>query len=340
MHYDKLIKLAVYFKSSGNNNVYLDLIKLAIASQGKFEALVMGSYPSGERKENGEYDYTIINEAKRKRDKVVELINNDEEENANIPALVNIINRINDFKVQDNLSIWREGLDPKHVQELQALLTQPSPSQDPPRNSYQNSYREQPRSSGRYSWNGMVASEISTRLYPLIQYHSEIVRSIQSILTAPISWTVRKESGFMSRFLSDENSSTYFGKIANYFPKDSRGKGPILRVLLDGSGGFAYVDITDPKVTLNQNYNQKINDSLDILKNASTFLVNIPRSGGQTSRGFIVDAYTLDDGTLEIVTQWPTGEGEERGRDMFVKRFNSSDGSLNGFLDINTSLFR
>lgn len=331
MHYSKIIKLASYFKSSGNKEVYLDLIKLAIASEGRFEALVMGSYPSGERKEDGQYDHTIITEAKRKRDKVVELINNEEEKNANIPALVNIINRVNEFKSQDTFSIWREGLDPKHFEKLKSLLSTPAPRQAPPRESYQDTYRAPPREAQPFYWLGMSSDQILAKLGPIIDHHRYIVDNVSKILDTPFSWIIRDEPNFIVRMFSKPTESFYSGKIINYFPGEK-----ILRVRT-GQGSYNHVKLSDPKVILGQG-NENI-ASLEVLKNEKEFPVIIPVSASFEVKGYIVGAYAYRDGSLEIVTQSPPDPGDLRGNQMIVNRFYSRDRSVEKFFRLNHQLF-
>ena len=330
MHYSKIIKLASYFKSSGNKEVYLDLIKLAITSKGRFEALVMGSYPSGERKEDGQYDHTIDTEAKLKRNKVVELINN-EEENANILALVNIINRVDEFRVQDNIKKWKEGLELKHVQELERLLSTPAPRQAPPRESYQDTYRAPPREAQPFYWFGMSSDQISAKLGPIIDHHRYIVDNVSKILDTPFSWIIRDEPNFIVRMFSKPTESFYSGKIINYFPGEK-----ILRVRT-GQGSFSHVKLSDPKVILGQG-NENI-ASLEILKNEKEFPVIIPVSASLEVKGYIVGAYAYRDGSLEIVTQSPPDPGDLRGNQMIVNRFYSRDRSVEKFFRLNHQLF-
>lgn len=328
MRYSKIIKLASYFKSSGNKETYFQLLK--IASEARFEALVMGSYPSGDKNEKGEYDYTLLIEAKRKRDKVVELIN---DKKATILDLVGIINRIDRFRGQDNLSIWREGLNPEYFQELQSLISQPSPNQ-PGRDSGQSRgapSRERPTP---YYWNGMSAAEIFSRLSGLVLYHQEIFNAAKAILAEKISYPLKQPEGMFSFLSRNEEKRFGVGYILNYYPAEKT-----IKVADESKTSFTYIKLD--KNLLNYNLSEKIKDSLALLIDKNPFTIKIPRSKQHRfTDGFIVDIYEIEGG-FEIVTAWPPEEGEEKGGSTMIKKINTSDlDGLNYFFMANPQLFR
>ena len=185
MHYSKIIKLASYFKSSGNKETYFQLLK--IASEDRFEGLVNGSYPSGEKNESGEYDRTILNEARSKRNMVVRLIN---DKQATISDLVKIINSNDRFRSEDNLTKWSEGLNEEHVKELEKLirLTSEGPSAS-------SGVRQGPeRSDGQGV--GPVLNYLFEKLKNIKSYHDSIELAKKEVLAS--EWYVERSNGSRS----------------------------------------------------------------------------------------------------------------------------------------------
>jgi hypothetical protein len=124
MNYDKILKLASYFRNK-NQEVYFDILKLAATA--KFMSLVLGSYPSRGGNEN---------ESKIRRLNVARLINDLSKTDCTISEMANIINdeHHDDIKRQNQSEIWGDYLSPSQLSELIKLVTVSSPA-EPQRSS-------------------------------------------------------------------------------------------------------------------------------------------------------------------------------------------------------------
>ena len=311
MHYSKIIKLASYFKSSGNKETYFQLLK--IASEDRFEGLVNGSYPSGEKNERGEYDRTILNEASSKRNMAVRLINNKQ---ATISDLVKIINRNDRFISEDNLTKWSEGLNQEYVEELKSMLFRPTPN-EPRRDSGQSRGSPSAARPVTYSWEGMSAATILSRLSGVVLYHEPIFKAIKVILGKQIFYPSReRQSDSMFSFFSNRvERNTDSGYIVNYSPERKR-----VRIKTGMSFTYAELDIN----LLNLNITEEMYSPLSVLISKDPFTIKIPRPGGYFSDGFLIGAYEIEGG-FELVTAWPSEEGEERDALTRSKRINTFD---------------
>jgi hypothetical protein len=110
MRYNKIIKLANYFKLSGDINTYFNLLKLAASD--KFISMVLGSYPS--RNVGSE------NEMPMRRKIVSRMIRLDE---AKIEELAEIVNSDESLRSEDQDSIWSGYLYGNQIVELKNLIS-------------------------------------------------------------------------------------------------------------------------------------------------------------------------------------------------------------------------
>lgn len=281
MNYNKILKLASYFRNK-NNKIYLDILKLASAS--KFMALVIGSYPASGSEE----------ESKVRRKNVAKLINNPTEPDCTISELAKIINtKYNvidgkDYLLKDNdqSEIWKDYLSPSQLSELIKLVTVSSPvePQRNPANSERNPSLE----------------PLFSKLNALKKRH-DLVRLVIAAFRK-YGWGIPRSSGAITTGWVDKyNHAT---KQARFFlGYDEKGNQFTKDVLLE--------DI------LSENKNRE-NNSLEWLVNNDIFPISVPKSGGGVYNGCLLRDLRLQGNYIICNFEFFIGEFEHASKDVWI----------------------
>ena len=333
MRYNKLIKLANYFKSSGNKDIYFQLLKLA--SFDRFQALVLGSYPQFS---GGEREATI------RRGRAIDAIRDEGDKDASISNLAKIISESSELSGLDkdqHISIWsmpgRSGnnLSPKDIADLDGILDlYKQNNQQSSSSGDSNRSRESARSqNNNFSWGGLDKSAIINRLSGLVPYHKEIIKNLRIILGSKINVPNKQDASMFSFVSRDPGYES--GSIVNYNTETK-----MLRMIKSfGSYGYAY--LTPSLIEFNKYISEDQKSAFEFLAGLrNPFAINVPRSRRDTySKGFITDVSEVDGGVIEVLVEWPPEEGD-RGIETFKKNFRSDDTSLANLFSINPGLFR
>jgi hypothetical protein len=169
MNYNKILKLASYFRSK-NQEVYFDILKLAWDH--RFLSLVLGCYPSRSGNEN---------ESKTRRLNVARLINDPSKTEYTISEMANIINdeHHKDIGEQNQSEIWKDYLSPSQLSELIKLVSGSSPV-EPQRGSVNNGQ-------------GTSLDIIFSKLSVIKKYHDSIRIAVADLWKN--YWNVPRSSG-------------------------------------------------------------------------------------------------------------------------------------------------
>jgi hypothetical protein len=233
MRYNKIIKLANYFKLNGDVNTYFNLLKLASAD--KFLSMVLGSYPS--RNKGSE------NEMPMRRKIVSKMIGNS---SATIKELAETINNSDPkIRAEDHAAIWRGYLTDEQIAGLLNLLSVISETESAPMGDQSSGF-----DGFRDATGDLSLQSLYEKLSKIKRYHDSIVRAINDLMTNTYR-IPRSGGGTTAGKITNYN---YVTKMANtWFGRDERGwdftKEISLQELLD----YNRVPDTDPLSWLNHN---------------------------------------------------------------------------------------
>lgn len=174
MNYDKIIKLASYFKEK-NIDIYFDLLKLAYSD--KFLSMVLGSYPSHGGSEN---------EMKMRKKIVARLINDPNEVDSTVSELAKIIKENTDIKGEDHSEIWSSFLSDAQIAEL-IKLTSEVQSAGSVRQDHQR---------GDEQGVGSVLNYLLEKLIKIKSYHDSIKLAVNEVLAS--EWYIERSNGSRS----------------------------------------------------------------------------------------------------------------------------------------------